>query len=372
MIFILREGVYSMDMRVKIGERIELENPLMPASGPLVGDAKKIKRLSEMGLGALVTKTVSVKAAEVPHPCIVGGKDYIVNAELWSEHPPELWEREFLPEIAALKRPTIISLGYRQEEIVSLIKRVDGFATAFELSTHYVGKDLTPIAKTVRAASDATDKPVFIKLSPHIENAAEFAQMVKDNGGYGLVAINSVGPTFPVDLIRERSPLGSKDGFGWISGPVIKHIALSKIKQVTEAVDIPVIGVGGIRSAKDVLEFIAAGASAVQMLSSAMLYGKDLYAKILKDLPREMEKIGCRSLTDLKGRALHKNDHVRFNAGFPQIDDEKCTRCNLCVRNCPYDALSKVENRIIVDKELCFRCGLCESRCPAGAITGVL
>ncbi|HOO32461.1 MAG TPA: 4Fe-4S binding protein [Thermotogota bacterium] len=361
-----------MDLSVKIGEQIKLENPLMPASGPLVGDSNKIKRLSGFGLGALVTKTISVQAAQVPHPCIVGGKDYIVNAELWSEYSPERWEEEFLPEISELKQPLIISLGYRQEEIVSLIKRVERFATAFELSTHYVGKDLTPIAKTVRAASEATNKPVFIKLSPHIEKAAEFAQMVKDNGGYGLVAINSVGPTFPVDLMHSRSPLGSKDGFGWISGPVIKNIALSKIKQVCEAVDIPVIGVGGISSAKDVLEFVSAGASAVQMLSSAMLYGKDLYGKILKELPREMEKIGCVSLIELRGKALRKNDTVRFDAGFPLINDEKCTRCNLCVRNCPYEALSNENNRVVVDQELCFRCGLCESRCPFGAIEGVL
>lgn len=363
-----------MRLNVKIGEKIELNNPLMPASGPLVGDAKKILALGAQGLGALVTKTISSKAAKVPHPCIIGGKDYIINAELWSEFTPERWEIEFLPEIkkAHTNRPLIISLGYQREEIVSLIKRLDSFADAFELSTHYVGKDLEHIAQTVRAASESTDKPIFIKLSPHIEDPVGFAQMVKDNGGYGIVAINSVGPTFPVDLAKGKSPLGSKDGYGWISGPVIKNIALSRIKAIVESVDIPVIGVGGIKSATDVLEFIAAGASAVQLLSAAMLYGKDIYSRVLKDLPHEMEKHGYSDLLSLRASALAKNRQVNFETNFPEIDHEKCTLCGLCVRNCPYYALSIHDKRVIVDEASCFKCGLCESRCPVEAITGVL
>src|SRR6056297_3612801 len=99
-----------MNLKVKIGDKIELDNPLMPASGPLVGDAEKILALAAQGLGALVTKTISSKAAPVPHPCIIGVKDYIINAELWSEFPPEKWEEAFLPEIekAQLKRSFII------------------------------------------------------------------------------------------------------------------------------------------------------------------------------------------------------------------------------------------------------------------------
>ena len=363
-----------MNLKVKIGEKLELENPLMPASGPLVGDADKILALASQGPGALVTKTISSKAAPVPHPCIIGGKDYIINAELWSEFPPEKWVDEFLPEIekAKLKRPLIISLGYKREEIVSLIKRVEKFATAFELSTHYVGTNLKPIADTVKAASETTDKPVFIKLSPHINNPAEFAQMVKDNGGYGLVAINSVGPTFPVNLALGKSPLGSKGGYGWISGPVIKNIALSRIKAVTESVDIPVIGVGGIKCAEDVLEFISAGASAVQMLSAAMLYGKDLYSRIIQDIPEKMKKYGYTDLDSLRAAARDQNKEENFKTGFPTIDHDTCTLCGICVRNCPYYALYIENKRVLVKEDKCFRCGLCESRCPVSAIKGVL
>ncbi|HPF16737.1 MAG TPA: 4Fe-4S binding protein [Thermotogota bacterium] len=362
-----------MNLSVKIGDKIELENPLMPASGPLVSDARKILSLASQGLGALVSKTISSKAAPVPHPCIIGGKDYLINAELWSEYPPEKWVVEFLPQInETLQQPLIISLGYRQDEIVSLIKRVEPFATAFELSTHYVGTDLSPIAKTVKAASEATQKPVFIKLSPHITDPAAFAQMVKDNGGYGIVAINSVGPTYPLNLKRGQSPLGSKGGLGWISGPVIKPIALSRIKLITDSVDIPVIGVGGIKNAEDVLEFICAGASAVQMLSAAMLYGKDLYSKIIEDLPKKMEQYGYQDLISLRGQSKDKNTEIRFETGYPAVNHEICTHCGICVRSCPYDALSFDNKKVVLDQSNCFQCGLCESRCPVNAIQGVL
>ncbi|MFP4462150.1 MAG: 4Fe-4S binding protein, partial [Thermotogota bacterium] len=269
-------------------------------------------------------------------------------------------------------RPLIISLGYQKEEICSLIKRVEKYATAFELSTHYVGTDLKPIAQTVKAASEATEKPVFIKLSPHITDPAEFAQMVKDNGGYGIVAINSVGPTYPINLTKGKSPLGSKDGYGWISGPVIKPISLSRIKMITQSVDIPVIGVGGIKSAEDVLEFLAAGASAVQMLSAAMLYGKDLYSRILNDLPKVMEKYGFSDLGSVKGLVKGTSREINLETGYPVIDHNTCTLCSLCVRNCPYYALSIEDKRVVLDESKCFRCGLCESRCPVNAIEGVL
>ncbi len=361
-----------MKLTTSIGEKIVLDNPLMPASGPLVGDPEKIRYLERQGLGGLVTKTISSVAANVPHPCIIGGSDYIINAELWSEYPPEQWENEFLPSLESLKQPLFISLGYKREEIVKLIQRFNRFATAFELSTHYVGTSLEPIAKTVRAAADTTDKPVFIKMSPHIPDPVAFAQMVKENGGYGVVAINSVGPTYPVDLEAGKSRLGSSEGFGWISGPVIKPIALSKIRTVAKHVSIPIIGVGGIKTADDVLEFIAAGASAVQMLSSAMLYGRDLYSKIIGKLPERMKELNIENLDAFKGSALKENNTTVYETQYPLFDHEKCTLCRICVNNCPYFALEVKGGEVTIDKEKCFKCGLCQSRCPVSAISGVL
>jgi len=360
-----------MNTTVRIGNLITLKNPVMPASGPLVGDFNKIKFIHEQGVGAIVTKTISSEAAKVPKPCIIGGKNYIINTELWSEFPPEKWENEFLPSMHSLNTPTIISLGYTPEQIIPLIKKFEKFTDAFEISTHYVGKDLEKIGKSFEQISVSTEKPIFIKMSPHIPSPEEFALMAKESGAYGIVATNSLGPVYPFGD-KSFSPLGSKDGFGWISGPVIKNLSLAIVRKICKAVDIPVIGVGGISSAEDVIEFIKCGASAVQLLSSAMLKGKTLYSKIINDLNKYMQENNLESLSSIKGESLDKNSQQKFDTYNPVIDNEKCTKCGLCVDNCPYFALEIGENGVEVIKDECFGCGLCESRCPVKAISGVL
>jgi dihydroorotate dehydrogenase (fumarate) len=134
--------------------------------------------------------------------------------------------------------------------------------------------------------------------------------------------------------------------------------------------DFTVIGTGGIASAEDVVEFLLAGADAVQMLSAAMLRGRDLYEKIIKDLPCTLGRLGFSSIREVIETPLIQ-DEIRYEARNPKIDDKRCTLCGLCARICPYFAL-KASVKIEVDAEKCFGCGLCESRCPSKAISGVL
>src|SRR5574344_2468990 len=139
-----------MDIKTKF-DGLELANPLMPAAGPLVGDAEKMLWLENEGCGAIVSKTISTKDAHIPHPCIYGDKDYIMNCELWTEYSKEKWINEFLPEFkkGSDGRPLIISVGYSKEDMAVLIPLLDKFADAFEVSTHYVGNDLSEIGRTV-------------------------------------------------------------------------------------------------------------------------------------------------------------------------------------------------------------------------------
>ncbi len=349
-----------------------LDNPLMPASGPLTGDCEKMLTLSDLGLGAMVTKTISSVPARVPRPCIYGERDFIMNAELWSEYGPDVWIDEFLPAYrkAAPGKPLIVSVGYRKEELTELIPRLNPFADAFELSTHYVGKDLAKIGETVRAVRSVTGKPVFVKLSPHIPEPVAFAQTILENGGNGVVAINSLGPTVRIDLKSRGMLFGNTDGEAWTSGPVIKNLALGLIHRIKSALpECAVIGVGGVSSAEDVLEFLLAGADAVQMLSAAMLRGRELYAKIIADLPAALEKYRFNSVADVTGTKL-QTGNVRWEKKVPVILKEKCRLCGLCERNCPYFALS-IDDKVLVNTEKCFGCGLCQSLCPFGAIDGV-
>lgn len=283
---------------------LTLANPLMPAAGPLTSSPRAAERIAATGVGAIVAKTISVVAAEVPHPNIARLPYGLLNCELWSEDPPERWFAEYLPAFRALGKPLVVSLGYRPDEVRELIPKAEPFADAFELSTHYVGTDPRPLYEIAKAAKETTDKPVFIKLSPHVPNIEEFARAAEEGGADGLVAINSLGPGLAIDIRKRKPLLGGEHGYGWLSGPAIKPIALRAVYDVSRAVKIPVIGVGGIASAEDVVEFFLAGASAVQILSAAILKGVKIFAEILETLPRLLEELGVERLRDLTG-AVH-------------------------------------------------------------------
>ncbi len=353
---------------------ITLANPLLPASGPLSGDAMKLLWLASQGVGALVTKTISSAAAVVPRPCITGGNGWLRNAELWSEFSPEQWVEEFLPQVkAGTASPLIVSVGYTEDDLRRLVPLLDPFADAFEVSTHYVGNDLVRLGRTVAAIRSLTAKPVFFKVSPHLPDPVGFAKTVLEFGGTGVAAINSLGPTLGIDLARRTVDWGNPQGEFWTSGPAIKPLALALVRRIKTAVpDCVMIGTGGVQSAEDVLEFLLAGADAVQMLSAALLKGKDLYAKILASLPAVLAKYGFASVADATSTRLSPWE-PRWEPRFPVVDGATCTRCGLCSRICPYFAMTSTKSaKASVDPKACFGCGLCESRCPVGAISGPL
>jgi len=353
---------------------LTLANPLLPASGPLSGDAEKLLWLDSQGVGALVTKTIGTEAAIVPRPCIAGGRDWLHNAELWSEFSPDRWVTEFLPRVKEKSlAPLIVSVGYTQADLTVLIPRLEPFADAFEVSTHYVGTDLAAIGRTVEAVRALTSKPVFLKVSPHLPDPVAFARTVLAAGATGVAAINSLGPTLGIDLKSRSVAWGNTQGEVWTSGPVIKPLALALVRRIKDAVpDCILIGTGGVQSADDVLEFLLAGADAVQMLSAALLKGKDLYAKILAALPDALTKYGFTSVAEVTATRL-KPYAPGWEPRWPVVDKATCTRCGLCEKLCPYFAMSAPKGRAAqVDPQACFGCGLCQSRCPVGAITGPL
>ncbi len=356
-----------MDLSINI-LGIKFKNPLGPAAGPLSEGLENMQFFNNNLCGVNVAKTISVEGAIVPKPCIAGTTNAIYNCELWSELHSDVWINEILPIIhKEKKKPLIISTGYQKEDFRYLIPKLDPFADMFEISTHYVKENLAGIVRSIR---ENTDKPIFMKLSPHVVDFLEFVKTVLDAGATGIVAVNSLGPGTAIDL-KNRSVLLAEQI--WMSGPSIKPVAIHRVYNIRKAFpDIPIIGVGGIGKAEDVLEFILAGADLVQMLSSALIKGRQLYDKIVKDLPATLEKYGFSSIEEIRrvrNETIFKTPETFENN--PPSFNERCNMCGLCVRICPAGALSESDT-IIVDKEKCIRCGLCESRCPQDAIYGVL
>lgn len=346
---------------------MRLENPVMPAAGPPVRDGNWAHRAKEGGAGAIVTKTVSSKAAKVPRPCMADLKRGFLNAELWSELSIEHWQKEEYPKVKETGLPIIVGLGYTKDDIRALAPKVAPFADALELSTHYLGADPTPVVEAIQAAKESCDLPVFVKLSPQIP-IPHFATCAKEAGASGLVLINSVGPCLDIDIATGRPLMGSLGGYGWLSGAAIFPLALRAVYDACHAVDLPVIGVGGIRSGIDALKMIMVGATAVQVCTEAILRGPSIYGKIVKEMKAYMEQRGIKDLAEIRGTALQVVPEENLVPSFPRVNPNKCVACGFCMQSCAYEAIS-IDAVAEIDTEKCFGCGLCVTRCAPQAIS---
>jgi dihydroorotate dehydrogenase (NAD+) catalytic subunit len=344
-------------------------NPVLPAAGPPSKDGAMLQAAAKGGAGGLVTKTISVNPADVPRPCMAEIRGGFLNTELWSELPKEQWLKTEYPLARATGLPIIVGLGYSADQIRELAPLVRPYADALELSTHYVGNDISPIVNALRAAKDAVDIPVFMKLSPHT-NIQEIALALEDAGADALVMINSFGPCLSIDLETGMPLMGSKEGFGWLSGAAIKPLAVRCVYQAARAVKIPVIGVGGITNGRDAAEMFMAGASAVQVCTEAIIRGPGIYAKIARELNTFLDTHGYASVEDIRGLAIRKI--AERGAARPHrppvVQMERCTLCGQCEVSCPYGAIS-MDDELKIDPEKCFICGLCVSRCKRDALS---
>jgi len=356
-----------MSLKVKL-LGVEFNNPLLPASGPSVGSLHSLEFFNQSKVGGIVTKTISIQGAKVKKPCIVANQHTVYNTELWSELDLEAWTEEILPVIhAKKKKPLVVCAGYTAEDFKKSIPVLEPYADFFEVSTHY-GKDT--LHDLVSSICSLTHKPVFIKLSPHVSDFIGFIETAIEAGASGVVAINSVGPGVCINLNKKSVTIGTEEGHSWVSGPAIKPIALQRVMTIRKHFpDLPIIACGGVATAEDVLEFILAGADLVQMLSSALINGRQVYDQIVDELPILMNKYDIPSIESLRQTDL--SIEVRGKGGFPKLDHSKCVLCHRCEKICPEMAMT-LDKVIINDPKRCIRCGLCESRCPTFAISGVI
>jgi dihydroorotate dehydrogenase subfamily 1 len=348
---------------------LEFANPILPAAGPPSKDGAMLQAAARGGAGGLVTKTISVVPADVPRPCMAEIRGGFLNTELWSELPKEQWIETEYKLARATGLPVIVSLGYTADQIRDLAPLVKPFADALELSTHYVGNDISPIINALRAAKAAVDVPVFMKLSPH-PNIQEIAVALEQAGADGLVMINSFGPCMSIDIETGLPLMGSKEGYGWLSGAAIKPLALRCIYDAARVVKIPIFGVGGIVNGRDVAEMFMVGASGVQVCTEAILRGPTVYGRIARELDAFLDAHGYKSLDEIRGLTISRMAErgAPKAESVPEVDLRRCSLCGLCEISCPYGAISK-EEVLLIDKEKCFSCGLCVSRCKRRALT---
>jgi dihydroorotate dehydrogenase (NAD+) catalytic subunit len=358
------------DLRVEVCG-IEFRNPILAAAGPPTWCGRAMAACARGGAGGIVAKTVSTTAAKVPEPCMAeAGKGSMLNTELWSELPVEQFLEHEYAEAKESGLPLIISLGYTAGEIAELAPKVAPFADALELSTHYIGEDPGPMVEAIKAAKSTANAPVFVKLSPLGREMKAAAQAAKDAGADGIAAINSFGPCLGIDVETGLPLMGSKDGYGWLSGRSIKALALRCVFDIARTVDIPILGVGGISRGADALEMMMVGASAVQLCTAAILRGPVVFGKIANEMDAWLDSHNHASVNDIQGLTIERLRDRSFRTTHvpPEVDLERCNGCRVCEISCVYDAIAVDRDKVQLDEELCAGCGLCVTRCPTRAL----
>jgi dihydroorotate dehydrogenase (NAD+) catalytic subunit len=357
------------DLRVSVCG-LDLRNPVLPAAGPPVRDGAAMVACAEGGAGGLVSKTISVRPATVPTPNMAEVSAGFLNTELWSELPIERWISQELPLARESGLPIIVSLGYAAADIAELAPRVRAYADAVELSTHYIGENPQPMMAAIRAAKDALDVPVLVKLSPLGREIVDAAQAACEAGADGLVLINSFGPCLGIDIETALPLMGSTEGYGWLSGAALRPLALRCVYDVARSVALPIFGVGGLARGEDAIEMMMVGASAVQVCTAAILRGPSVFGRMAAEMGTWLDAHGYSSIAEVQGLTLRKVTEKQLGTGGrpPLLDLALCTGCRLCEISCAYDAIRVVEKRAVLDAERCTGCGLCVSRCRPRAL----
>jgi dihydroorotate dehydrogenase (NAD+) catalytic subunit len=261
-------------MRVNIGG-IEIKNPVMTASGTF-GYASEFEELVDLNrLGAIVVKGLSLEPSMGnPPPRIVETPCGMLNAIGLENVGLTAFVKKKLPFLSRLGTPVFVNIyGRRTEEYAELAARledIDGVSgIEVNISCPNVksggmafGAYPQSAADVVRAIRKQTTKPLMIKLSPNVTDITEIAKSVETEGADSISLINTI-TGMAVDIETRRPKLANITG--GLSGPAIKPVALRMVWQVVQTVKVPVIGIGGIMTAKDALEFLIAGAVAVQV-----------------------------------------------------------------------------------------------------------
>ncbi len=298
------------DISTNIGS-LPLKNPTMLASGIRDEDAGSMKRTIKCGAGAIVTKSIGLQPREgYPNPTLIELEYGILNAM----GLPNPGIDEFGEEILQLKKsktPIIGSIyGANAKEFIELGQKMEDYGvSAIELNLSCphakrygleVGSDPKLIQTITSSVKVNVNIPVFVKLSPNVTNISEIAKAAESGNADAIVAINSV-KAMKIDLDLKRPILSNK--IGGYSGRAIKPIGVRCIYEIAEHIDIPIIGVGGILSGEDAIEYMMAGASAIQIGAGVYYRELDIFKKIKKEIEQWMDKHSYKKISDIVGVA---------------------------------------------------------------------
>ena len=290
---------------------IELRNPVIAASGTFGYGLEFAEQVNLESLGGLVVKGLSRQP--IPGnaaPRLAETASGMLNSIGLQNIGVRAFVREKLPQLAQLDVPVLANVfGFRIEDYVDVLRVLedaDGLA-AYELNVSCpntqrggleFGSDARSLHQAVAAAKAvARQRPLLVKLSPNVTDIAAMARAAVEAGADGLCLINTLRG-LAVDAKRRKPVLST--GYGGLSGPAIKPVALYMVHQAAQAVDVPVLGIGGIATGEDVAEFLLCGATAVQV-GTASFWDPARVGSLVGELDAFLDRQGIESVAQLRG-----------------------------------------------------------------------
>ncbi len=354
---------------------LELKNPILTAAGPWAENAAGVQRCIDAGAAAVITETISLEARPRISPRLHTEDNKLFNTMIYSNMHLEEWEDE-IRKIDRKDAKLICSIwGETASEIAYIAKKVEKMeADAIELSIsapigsrhRFLTESAQDIYTYAKAAVDAVDIPVMVKLSYEAASSTDFLRDLEKAGVKAVSAIDSLKGLSGVDIENFRTMMPTYGGY---TGESIRPISLATTAALQQYTSLQVVSSGGVMSHETVLEFIMLGAIAVQLASVIQCNGYSVITDILTSLDAWLDERNIMSVNDVRRSALPSlkvyEDIVPEN--LCATIKETCSRedCLLCSSSCLPDAVFLNENNIIeVNEEYCDGCGLCVSRCP--------
>ncbi len=298
-------------LSTRIG-RMELHNPTVLAAGILGITGRLLASAAEAGAGAVTTKSIGPEPRDgYTNPTVVRVQLGLLNAM----GLPNPGVKAFRKELERVKKktgvPVIASIfGFSPDDFANVASKMEeAGADAIELNVscphvHAVGRQIGQnpdlVAQTIKNVKDQVDLDVLTKLSPNVTDIVEIARTAEKAGTDAIVAINTVRG-MKIDIETSRPILSA--GIGGLSGPAIKPIAIRSVYEISKAVQVPVLGCGGIQGWEDAVEFILAGASAVEIGTAIMDKGLQVFGEVTTGIESYLVQKGCSEVSEIVGRS---------------------------------------------------------------------